>query len=249
MAKIVLRNGKLAAVTSKGKALQFQFASDSNLILPVAAAQQFTSNFTFEMWVFPQQNESSRRRMGLIQTNSFILWIAETAAPAGQAGRLELYNYNGASGSGPVLPNNTWSHIAVSVDTTSAAGSANIKVYVNGDIQAISTLTTPFVANTSNTYIGAISSDGARRYRGMIADLRLWTATRTASQIAANFRTMGALTSTTGLVGRYLFNEASGSTATDSSPAANHGTFGASTARIGNTAPVTTSTFTAFQTN
>lgn len=115
-----------------------------------------------------------------------------------------------------VLQNGVFYHVAATYDTATAVW----KLYVNG-VEETTTQTLPtFVgvvpndANTQGLGIGTtVNSTGARAgfFHGVIDEARIWNYARTASDILANKDL--EITSATGLLGRYGFDEATGTTA------------------------------------
>lgn len=115
-----------------------------------------------------------------------------------------------------VLQNGVFYHVAATYDTATAVW----KLYVNG-VEETTTQTLPtFVgvvpndANTQGLGIGTtVNSTGARAgfFHGVIDEARIWNYARTASDILANKDV--EITSATGLLARYGFDEAAGTTA------------------------------------
>jgi hypothetical protein len=115
-----------------------------------------------------------------------------------------------------VLQNGVFYHVAATYDTATAVW----KLFVNG-VEETTTQTLPtFVGvvprsdNTQGLGIGTtVNSTGARSgfFHGIIDEARIWNYARSATEINTNKDV--AITSATGLLGRYGFNEATGTTA------------------------------------
>jgi hypothetical protein len=115
------------------------------------------------------------------------------------------------------LQDGVFYHVAATYDTATATW----KLYVNGVPETV-TLTIPtFVGvvprndNIQGLGIGTtINSTGARAgfFQGVIDEVRIWNVARSASEILAN-KDQKIATGTTGLLARYGFDEATGTTA------------------------------------
>lgn len=107
------------------------------------------------------------------------------------------------------IPLNQWTHVAGTYD------GANIKVYINGTLEA----TTSFSANlntaTEEMKIGGGLSNGTEFFPGLIADVRFWTIAKTQTQISDNMSSILNGTETN-LIAYYKFTESSGSTTANS---------------------------------
>lgn len=113
-----------------------------------------------------------------------------------------------------VLSQNVWYHVAVSY------GAGEWKLYVNGVLDKSKTEAGSPVPNSISIQHAGVgtgmSSTGAREgyFNGKIDEVRIWNVVRTATEIANNYK--NELTAGTGLVGRWGFNECSGTTANTS---------------------------------
>jgi LPXTG-site transpeptidase (sortase) family protein len=156
--------------------------------------------------------------------------------------------------------NSGWNHVAAVWDFSTQT----VKVYVNGVAQDIyqngnnkgTTATiglrtpgvNPLAANTNSFYIGK-RRDNWFPFAGKIADVRFWNIVRTADQIEAD-KYKQLTGSETGLMGYWKLDEASGTTAFDSTSNHNNGTiFGATrvtevTANFGGLVGLSTGTVT-----
>src|SRR5215218_1002783 len=112
------------------------------------------------------------------------------------------------------LATSTWIHVAVSY------GSNTWRLYINGAIDQTNILTGNFTPQSLSTVSAAIgaslnsNSSAEGFFNGMIDEVRIWNIVRSQPEISANYK--AELTSGTGLVARYGFNEGSGTTASNS---------------------------------
>lgn len=103
---------------------------------------------------------------------------------------------------------NTWFHVAVTYTAT------ELKLYINGVLDATAPVTTPMGVTNAKTYLGEGPTWANRRFIGQIADLRIWNVARTATEVAADMN--NTLTGTeSGLVAAWKMNEGSGDNVAD----------------------------------
>ncbi len=95
--------------------------------------------------------------------------------------RLEIGG-SGVSGTTPVN-DGVWHHVAVTYNPS--AGSNNIKLYIDGNLETQGTLTGLNTATGSNLQIGS-RVDFARHFDGDIDEVRVWSKVLTASTLAAH---------------------------------------------------------------
>jgi hypothetical protein len=124
-----------------------------------------------------------------------------------------------SSGNNPIygttpIVNDVWYHAAVTYDGTTWV------LYLNGNIESTSVANATFHYE-SEQYVGlgtAMQSGGPTTssgyFHGMIDEVRIWNIARTESQIRDNLGL--ELTNVTGLIGRWGFNEGSGTIAGNS---------------------------------
>ena len=131
------------------------------------------------------------------------------------------------------IPANEWTHAAVSVATN---GSVNF--YKNA--QLLSTHAGSLgSADDGLINIGRQSPDSCacNLANGQYDEIRIWNSVRSQSQILADFN-KSIDGNTTGLLAYWKFNQVSGTSVTDSSSNANHGTVSGTATWVTSTAPV-----------
>ena len=117
------------------------------------------------------------------------------------------------------LQQNVWYHVAVSYGADGVGGK-EWKLYINGTLDKQQTeagAPTPEPNSAQHSAIGtAMNSSGTTEgfFNGKIDEVRIWNVVRTGTDIANNY--MNELSSGTGLLARWGFNECSGTTATNS---------------------------------
>lgn len=133
-----------------------------------------------------------------------------------------LISFFGAGGwdvSSSSIPLNTWTHVAVTYDGT------NKQFYINGLLNG--TASRPgslYSTSGSPLYIGRQGSVcNCNFFNGQLAEVRLWSTVRTASQIQTDMN-LSFVGPQPGLVAYYHLNAGSGVTAMDSSGNGNTGT-------------------------
>ncbi len=143
------------------------------------------------------------------------IWSKETInsfAILKSGGKLSVNFGNGASWSGSAvasattIPTNQWVHVAATRD-----GSGNVKMYINGVLDANTVVNNQTGNNANQRGIGykpgATMANGG--FNGRIDELRIWNVERTRQQIIDN--AYSSLSAATGLVASYTFNNSSGS--------------------------------------
>ena len=133
------------------------------------------------------------------------------------------------TGNTAIAVGTAWHHAAATYDGTTW------HLYLDGSPDGSLAVGQPANAqtNTLTTVGSALTTAGAPAgfFAGVVDEVRIWSVARTAAQIAAakNTETTGAQT---GLLGRWGLNEASGSTAADSSGNTVTGTLVGSPSRV-----------------
>ena len=113
------------------------------------------------------------------------------------------------------LPVNAYFHWAVTYNRVTA------KLYINGKLVGSNAFTTDFV-NNELFVIGKCGGGGAFFWPGLLDEQRLWNRALSATEIQNLY--LNNVVPQDGLVAEYLFDEASGTTAFDTSGNGNNGT-------------------------
>jgi hypothetical protein len=181
---------------------QYARASDANSL-------DISDSMTIEAWVYQTANVGASWNMVLNKETSYEL------------GTINGYWWYGLAGAGWSGVNtgikttlNTWQHIAL----TRAAGTNSVKFYLNGALVYTGTADGAGTGQIANSvYSLTISGrDNANNsissyFAGQIDEVRIFSADRTALQIASDMHTYGPVNSPS-LRLYYDFNEGSGST-------------------------------------
>jgi hypothetical protein len=188
--------------------------------VPYSAGLNPSSNFTFELWTRPAAS-STQHQTPLTSRNTFQGYqIYLTPSNASPASSWQIVFGNGSEWknlNGPAASFGFWTHLA-GVFTADS-----VFLYVNGD-RVAGMSSAGFTANTSMPFrIGSISESVNYLFNGEIDEVRFWDVAKTQSEIRSlmqNSQSGGA----PNLQGYWRFDEASGSTAADSSPNGRNGT-------------------------
>ncbi|MCP9234375.1 LamG-like jellyroll fold domain-containing protein [Lewinella sp. JB7] len=116
------------------------------------------------------------------------------------------------------LANNTWFHYAATYDSK-----GTMSLYINGVLEAQKLGTTPtYVPEMVDGRLGNLHSDGSRKLKGTLDELRLWSRALDATDIEAHYQKSFSdpttpAAPTTCLAAYYKFNAGSGTSAADAS--------------------------------
>ena len=183
-------------------ALDFDGTNDH---IQVAAGNYFGSGtFTIEAWVYPKNYAANARLLDFAngQSNNNVL----LAITGGGNGYPYFQIYNGATAFGTItssinVPQNQWSHIAVTVNGTA------VTMYINGAVAGTTTISGSIPnISLSNCYIGRSNWNGDAYFNGMMDEFRIWNVARTQAQIQANSN-LPIPAGTPGLLLYYPFNQ------------------------------------------
>jgi|GEM_PF-929854 len=104
---------------------------------------------------------------------------------------------------------NQWFHVAATYEKTGDA-TAQTNIYINGVKEATLELTKLMNYSARALFIGEGGEWTNRRFKGEMADARIWNVVRTPEQIAANMTAASLAGTETGLVGDWKMNEGQG---------------------------------------
>jgi len=151
--------------------------------------------FSFGAWIYPRDNGYNTivsKGNGEGAQTGYILRVSAEAHPIG-AGRLGLllcensgfcqWNYGNTN-----IPENTWTHVGVSVDNTSANPIVNFYINgVNDGSQSYTLSNDLYNSDTNAMYIGRQGSVcNCHFFNGKIDDLALWNKSVTANDMLAS---------------------------------------------------------------
>lgn len=178
-----------------------------------------TSPFSISCWIKPKSYKTGAN-------NESSIWGVEAASAAGvflhmnsNAGDTKTVNYSGsvAYTAGSIkLELNEWYNVVFTYDGTT------VKTYINSvlDINVAKTLVD--VANNLLLMARTSTVSAYRPFSGSADEYRLWNYALSATEVSSLY--FNNVVPRNGLVGEWLFNEASGTTALDTSGNANNGT-------------------------
>jgi hypothetical protein len=197
---------------------------------PNDATLNVTGDWTVEAWIKDEHASYNHSRAVIVTKGEvpsffggdsevpFFVWIEDNELRAGErtAGITRTVDFNLASGG---VSANAWHHVAVTMrDST-----RQITMYVDGVQRAQGTISADSSAgNARPVRIGRNGDDAGHYWEGKLDDVRIWNVIRTASEISAGQN--GLTGSPSGLVGRWQFDEGSGSTAADGAAPAQNAT-------------------------
>lgn len=193
------RNGTISAATrvagKVGGALSFN-GTTSIVNVPDSAALDLTTAMTLEAWVNPTQ--LSGWETVLLKGNgagsgllSYALYAHDgaplgggVAAPAGYVRIGGDQSLRGAT-QPPLVPLNTWTHLALTYDGTAAGGTV-MRLYVNGTLAASRTQTGTIPNGNGPLAIGGNAVFGNESFNGLIDEVRVYNRALTAADIVAD---------------------------------------------------------------
>ncbi|HNP54111.1 MAG TPA: hypothetical protein PKK69_05825, partial [Ferruginibacter sp.] len=174
---------------------------DDYVNIPNAPTLQFTSGYTLEAWI--NKRELGDERI----VDKMNAGFADGPFTFDTDNGLRLLGGSSAGlfqvTTGTALPLNTWTHVAATVDV--AAG--QIKLYVNGNLAASSTISGSILNNELPVRIGSPGGGGANSgtFNGRIDEVRIWNYARSQADIQSNMNC--EIQARTGLVAAYHFNQ------------------------------------------
>jgi gliding motility-associated-like protein len=201
-----------------GFGLDFDGSNDI-ITIPNSATYDYTTSsaFTIEAWVKINSSASSINTI-----------VGKKAPGGGTSGYAFYINSWGTSDRKVVfeatggtfisttsIPNNTWTHVAVSVASGGAA-----TIYINGVASGTGTVTIPSNSNSIN--VGAFGNNGYFYFNGSMDEVRIWNVAKSAAELNNNKNL--DVTGSPNLALYYKFNEGTAALVNDKSTNANNGT-------------------------
>ncbi|MCX8518421.1 MAG: Ig-like domain-containing protein, partial [Rhodoferax sp.] len=178
---------------SSGTALSFSTVTASTVASATLPGVQIGGDFTLEAWIKPSAftpgyqiflNLGDTSTVGTDTIGKNTIYLAMDG-DTGNSGKVSFKAISGTSTllneliSPSAVPLNTWTHVAVTVDSN-----LNSKLYINGLSVATGTLTSA-VANLlrAKTFVGKGEWSAEPNFQGSVADVRVYDTSRTAVQI------------------------------------------------------------------
>jgi hypothetical protein len=194
---------------------------------PDAAKLNLAGNWTLEAWIKDQSPDGYNHDFAEIVgkhddavSNSapYFMTITSNTLRAGNRAS-GPYNYSEIDLTAFAITAGDWHHVAASF----TASTRTIRLFVDGvmlrEENVGGTLST---STTVPLSIGCAGTAG-KFWTGKIDDVRIWNVVRTEAEIAANYQTEFT-TAPAGLIANWKFNEASGTTAADSTASPDNAT-------------------------
>lgn len=228
LASVAQTSGKLqlgATWTSLPHKYPLEFDGTGCYVQIPSLSQDFSKGFTIEAWVRFTGTGSWTRIVdlgaGQAANNIVIARYSTTSDLVLAIYRDSSYDELRAT---DAIPLGRWFHVAVTLDSVSADGSkGDAHIYVNGVEVATGSIHAPRSGVVrSKCWIGKSNWSGDPLFRGQMSEVRIFSAPRTASQIAATYATPLA-GNESGLCRLYRLDTPLATQAIDSSPAAAHG--------------------------
>lgn len=195
-------------------------ATDRVVVANSASSQAITTNFSITTWaIFTAYTPVAARFFQKHDqfNHGFIFLINGTTKTI----RVQLDGTLYESAIQNILPLlGVWTHFGVTFD--SAAGSDQIKFYMNGVAAGVATRASAITSHTDSIYLGNRDTPYDRCFPGALDEQKLFNRTLSAQEMLSE--SIGTLTSTTGLIGYWKYNEGSGTTAIDSTGTHSDGT-------------------------
>ncbi|WP_323752734.1 VCBS domain-containing protein, partial [Marinobacter sp.] len=195
---------------------------DDYVVVPHSDSLVMTDHLTMEAWINHSGSGTGSQiivgkegeyEIGITADTGEIKWAIADTTPTW-----------GWHNTGYFVEPGEWAHIAVTYD--GIAG--EVKTYVNGllvDTFSRSGAIGDVYPAFDELRIGGRENSTDQRFSGLIDEVRIWDTTRTETEIQQNLDGLLA-GNEVGLVGNWRFDEGAGTTVTDQSTFANHGTLG-----------------------
>ncbi len=226
--------GAGAALTTGGYyngAASFPGGSNNYVSLPDTAALDFAGSWTLSAWVNNSNLPGSAgnafiiNRDNNVSKTAYVLEIDhhQGCPAAGQSWRVSFQDSGGTQHMAcyaATINTGTWYHVVGVWD----ASAFNLMIYVNGtlDVTQNTGASVPVITSGSGLRVGS-DGGGTSRWNGVLDDVRLYNRVLSAAEITTLYNWHVSPPSS-GLAGRWKFDESGGTTASDSSGNVNNGT-------------------------
>lgn len=190
--------------------------SGNNVSIANSSSLQMVHNLTFSAWIYATSTQSGANIIllrGSSNTNTCYISMDSSS----------LINFGIHDSTGWSHPNSTaistgaWHHVVM----TYATGVAQTGYVDGSQIASASMVGRDNLSGfTTGIYIGSLY-DGTTAFNGLIDDVRIWNRALSATEVANLYYNV---IPRSGLVGEWLFNEGTGTTANDTSGNSNTGT-------------------------
>jgi len=200
------------------------FSGNGDWVELPAFQYAFTDGFTIEAWVNFADSGAYARIIELSNGwNVHSIIVARDNATNNLGLTIKGYAGDGFLAANGVISNGTWMHVAVTLYKDSPfSNTGTATIYINGVLKATGSIVIPYSTSRSFCYLGKSTASWDPLFRGRMADVRIWSFCRTATQINQdkNRRLRG---SEYGLLAYYRLNETTGERAGDAGPYQLHG--------------------------
>lgn len=198
------------------RGMVFSKANSQYITVPHSSSINLGSTFTMEAWVYYSGTNSTIIDKG---DYDFLWQLNANTEVNGSTNKMGFYQKNPHKWiySNDPVPQNTWTHVAV----TYSGGT--ITFYINGVASGSGSVTLPQDNQPMNIGRQQPTYCQCNHFNGTMGELRIWNIARTQLQIKSN-KDISVAANSSGLVAYYKFDEASSNTTNDATSNGNHGT-------------------------
>ncbi|MGB5981911.1 MAG: LamG-like jellyroll fold domain-containing protein [Nonlabens sp.] len=157
--------------------------------LNLGNVDNFTSAYTVESWVntssSSQQNLFSKFHSGVY--GHFLIWqLADGRVKASNS--VGPYDLSVQPESTTAINDGNWHHLAVSYGNDAATGGSNIKIYIDGALEATSVNQVINSQGSRVPFIIGTELSNSNRYGGQMDDILIWNTARTQAEILEDMK-------------------------------------------------------------
>ena len=202
----------LSSNLNPNRALSFLKANSQYVTVPHSSSINLATTATMEAWV----NYSGSNSAIIDKGDYDFLWSLNANGNAGKMGFYQK-NTNTWLYSAVAVPQNTWTHVAITLS------GGTLTFYINGIASGSGSIT--FLQDIGEMNIGRQQPSACKcnHFNGTMDELRIWNVARTQTEIQNNMYN-SVSSNGAGLVAYYKFDEASGTTILDATSNGNNGT-------------------------